>query len=122
MSYIAFAWIASIIYAFTALLAKFISKYQLKNIYQYSFFMVLFSALFSGIIAISNGAQMPTSWTFVILSGAFLSLANILYISILKKLDVTVISPLLNIRTVITVILGFVILGERLSMQNIIIM
>ncbi len=84
--------------------------------------MILFSAIFSGIIALVNGATLPTNWTFVILSGLFLSLANVLYLTVLKKIDVSVMSPLLNFRTVITVILSFIILGEKLNPQNILIM
>ncbi|MDO8509563.1 MAG: EamA family transporter [bacterium] len=122
MSYIAFAWIASIIYSVNSIFAKLISKYQLKNVSQYSFFMIFFSALFSGIIALLNGATLPSNWTFVVLAGLFLSLANILYLKVLKTIDLSVFSAVFNLRVVISIILGFVILGEKINSQNIWIM
>lgn len=121
MSFVTFAWIATFIYGFNTIAAKLISKYQLKNIFQYSFSMVLFSAIFSGTIAIFNGASFPNNWSFVLLSGLFLSLANVLYIVVLQKLDISVISSLYNIKMAIAIPLSFILLGEKFSFESIII-
>lgn len=118
MSFYLFAWIASILYALYAITAKLIGKYQLKNVAQFSFFSLLFGGLAIAVVSLLNGAALPSSWTLVVLAGFFLALGSVMYIASLKVLDVSVLTPLFNIRAVITVILGWAFLGETLTMQN----
>lgn len=120
MSFYVFAWIASITYGLYAITAKLIGKHKLKNTAQFSFFITLFSGVVTTIIALFNGAKIPTNWTYITLAALFLSLGNILYLTVLKSLDVSVMSPLFNLRVVITVFFGFIFLGEPLSSKSII--
>jgi drug/metabolite transporter (DMT)-like permease len=113
-----FAWVASIVYGLYSITAKLIGKYTLKNVSQFSFFIMLFSGIVSGTISIINGASMPNNWTYIILAALFLSLGNLLYLSTLKNLDVSVLSPLFNLRVVITVLIGYFLLGERLTSDS----
>ena len=115
MDSILFAWLASAIYGTYAITAKLIGKYQLKNSYQFSFFMTLFSGIVMSIISYVNGGRIATNWSFILLAAAFLALGNALYLTALKVLDVSVMSPLFNIRVAITVLLGVLFLGESLS-------
>lgn len=115
MSFIIFAWIASITYGLYTLTAKLVGKYTLKNTHQFSFFIILFSGIVSGTISLLNGASLPSNWTYIILAGLFLSVGNLMYISTLKHLDVSVISPLFNLRVVISLFLGYLFLGEKLA-------
>jgi len=119
MSPIIYAWTASIIYGLFALTAKFIGKYTLKNVYQFSFFITLFSGIIGGTISIFNGASMPSNWTYIVLSALLLSVGNIMYLSSLKHLDVSVMSPLFNLRVVITLLLGYFLLGEKMSQNSV---
>lgn len=119
MPFYVFAWTASILYSVYAIIAKLVGKHKIKNIAQFSFFITLFSGLVTGAIALLNGATFPENWTFIVLAALFLSLGNILYLTVLKSLDISVMTPLFNLRVVITVFLGFLFLGETLSTKSI---
>lgn len=119
MNSLMFAWIASITYGLYAVTAKLIGKYQLKNSYQFSFFITLFSGIIMSIISYFNGGRLATEWSYILLAGLFLSIGSALYLATLKVLDVSVMSPLFNVRVAITVILGALFLGEALSIRSV---
>lgn len=119
MNSLIFAWIASITYGLYAVTAKLIGKYQIKNSYQFSFFITLFSGIIMSAIAYYNGGRLATEWTYVFLAGLFLSIGSALYLATLKVLDVSVMSPLFNVRVAITVILGAIFLGESLTTKSV---
>ena len=121
MSPLFFAWVASITYGFYSVVAKFVGKYKIKNAYQFSFFYTLFSGIIMATVSYINGGRIAFNWTYIFLAAVFLAFGNILFLTALKGLDVSVISPLFNIRTAITVLLGFLILGETFSIKLIII-
>ncbi|MEI8232844.1 MAG: EamA family transporter [bacterium] len=119
MNSIIFAWVASITYGLYAITAKLIGKYQLKNSYQFSFFITLFSGILMTLVSYAYGGRLATNWFYIILAAAFLAIGNALYLATLKVLDVSVMSPLFNIRVAITVILGILVLGESFSLQSV---
>ena len=121
MSPLFFAWFASITYGFYSVVAKFVGKYKIKNAYQFSFFYTLFSGIVMATVSYLNGGRIAFNWTYILLAAIFLALGNVLFLTALKVLDVSVISPLFNIRTAITVLLGFLILGETFFNKSIII-
>jgi len=118
MIYVIFAWVASITYGLYTIAAKLIGKYKLKNTAQFSFFTTLFIGLLMAAVSFANGARLATSWTFIILAAIFIALGNASYLAALKNLDVSVMSPLFNIRVAITVLLGVVFLGEELTSRS----
>lgn len=118
MSPLLFAWIASITYGLYAITAKLIGKYQFKNSYQFSFFITLFSGILMSLVSYAYGGRLAASWFYIILAAAFLAIGNALYLATLKVLDVSVMSPLFNIRVAITVILGILILGESFTTKS----
>ena len=115
MTFYAFAWVASFTYGLYAVVAKLIGKYQLKNTWQFSFFSTFFAGLITSMISLVYGATLPKNWMFVILAALFLALGGFLYLYSLKLLDVSVMAPLFNIRVVITVLFGYLFLGETLT-------
>jgi len=121
MSSIFFAWIASITYGLYSIVAKLIGKYKIKNTYQFSFFITLFSGLVMAVISFINGGIIAFSWTFILLAAIFLALGNVFYLVALKVLEVSVIAPLFNLRVAITVLLTFLFLGEKFSLRSLII-
>lgn len=121
MSSIFFAWFASITYGLYSVIAKFIGKYKIRNTYQFSFFYTLFSGIIMATVSYINGGRIAANWTYILFAAIFLAFGNILFLTALKVLDVSVISPLFNIRVAITVLLGFLILGETFSIKSIII-
>lgn len=118
MNPILFAWIASLSYGVYAVTAKLIGKYQLKNSYHFSFAITFFSGIIMATISYLCGGGWPSNWRYIILAAIFLAIGNAIYLRALKVLDVTVFSPLFNIRVAITVILGVVLLGENFSTNS----
>lgn len=118
MPFYIFAWTASFSYGLYAVIAKLIGKYQLKNVWQFTFFSLFFSRIITSAISLSSGVSEVNNWTFIILSSVFFVLGAILYIAAIKKLDVSVMASLFNVRVVITVLLGFIFLGEVLSLNS----
>jgi len=121
MSSIFFAWFASITYGLYCVVAKFISKYKIKNSYQFSFFYTLFSGIIMATVSYINGGRLAFNWTYIFLAAIFLAFGNALFLTALKNLDVSVIAPLFNIRTAMTVLLGFFVLGETFSTKSLLI-
>lgn len=115
MPYYIFAWITSIAYSLETLLGKLISKYQVDNPWLFNFVWYLFILLLTIPVAVLNGASLPTFWTNIFLAAIFYALGGAFYIIALRLLDVSVISPLFNLRTVSAAILGTLFLGETYS-------
>lgn len=119
MNPLVFAWIASVTYGLYSLTAKLIGKYQIQNNYQFSFFMTLFSSVIMVIVAVFNGGYSQiNNWLHIILAAFLLAGGNVLYLRALKALDITVISPLFNIRVAITVLLGYFFLNEVINLES----
>ncbi|MFA6005512.1 MAG: DMT family transporter [Patescibacteria group bacterium] len=118
MSPLLLAWIASITYGLYSVVAKLIGKYQLKNNYQFSFFLTLFGGIVTAVISYLNGGQLAANWTFIIFAAICLVIGNVLYLTALRVLDVSVMAPLFNVRVAISVFLGFLLLGESLSLRS----
>ena len=115
MSFQAFAWLATILYGFDTLTAKFISKYSIPNPWHFNFIWNFFIVIFSIPIALYNGAGMPTEWINVFFAAVFYALGNIFFILTLYRLDVSVITPFNSIRTAFGALLGALFLQEILS-------
>ncbi len=120
MPSIFFAWIASLAYGFYSIVAKLIGKYKIKNSYQFSFFVTFFSGMVMAAISYFQGGRLPGKWGFILLAAGFLAIGNALYLLALKVLDVSVMSPLFNVRVAITVLLGFLVLGENFSLRSLV--
>ena len=115
MSFVAFAWIASILFGLVAIIGKLTSKYAIQNIWLFNFFWNLFSLCITALLALLNHVGLPNTWENILFASFFYSLFGLLYIIGLSKLDISVFSPLFNFRTAFGVILGIAILGEKLS-------
>jgi drug/metabolite transporter (DMT)-like permease len=118
MSFITFAWIASIVFGLEVVIGKLASKYAITNPWMFNFAWSVF--YFSSILpfALANGVGLPTHWGNVLWASLFSTLFGFLYIWAMFKLDVSIISPLFNFRTAFAAILGVLLLGEVLtSMQ-----
>lgn len=115
MPYYIYAWVGTILLGFYAIVAKLTGKYKITNPSQFSFFVILFGGLITIGIALLNGGGWPKNWTFIVLAGLFIAICNLLYLVVVKKLDITVLSPLFNLKSVITVLLGYFFLRELLT-------
>lgn len=114
MSYVAYAWIASFLFGCVVISSKLTSKYAIKNPWLLNFIWSFIVVIFTVITAIPNGVGVPHSWGNIIAAAICSVVLWVSYTLALYRLDVSVLSPLYNFRTVISVLLGAVFLGEVL--------
>src|SRR3989338_3223074 len=99
MSYILFAWFASLFYGLVNVIGKLTSKYSIKNIWLFNFLFAFFSLIFTLPPALNNRVGIPLVWGNLILSAVFNTLFVIFYILAIYHLDVSVLGPIFNFRT-----------------------
>jgi drug/metabolite transporter (DMT)-like permease len=115
MSFVTFAWIASLVFGLEVLVGKLASKYTITNPWLFNFAWSIFYFAFTIPFALYYGVGFPTHWGSVVIAGMFSALFGVLYIWSMYKLDVSIISPLFNLRTAFAAILGVLMLGEILT-------
>ena len=115
MSFVIYAWIASFAFGFVSIIGKLTNKYAIPNVWLFNFLWMLFSLLITIPIALLNGAALPSHWISLILVAVFNAIFGILYILSLSLLDISVLIPLMNLRTAFVAILSAIFLGEILS-------
>lgn len=117
-SYILFAWGAAILLGIESILAKLTSKYAIKNPWLFNFVWNFIILLYTLVIALFFRIGWPSQWQNIIIAGAFYALSGVFYTWSLYLLDVSVLSPLFNFRTVFSVLLGVWLLGQLLTTQQ----
>lgn len=120
MAFILFAWLASVLYGFEVVVFKLISKYSIANGFLFNFVWSAWVLLLTLPFAFYNQATWPRHWGSLTIAGVAYGLTGIFFILSLYRLDVSVLAALYNIRVVMSLILAFLLLGERLSFDQII--
>src|SRR5258708_4291364 len=115
MSYLLFAWIASIVYGIEVVVGKLTSTHTIPNPWLLNFIWSFFIILFILPVAIMNHVGLPHFTANLFWTSFFYAVTNIFYILSLQVMDVTALGPLFNFRSVFSVILGVIMLGEKLS-------
>lgn len=115
MSFHFYAWIALLLFGFETVLLKLNSKYTINNRWLFVFIWRLFVCIFTFFTGVLYSVGIPVNWNPVIISSLFSALFLICYVYALYHVDVSVFSPLYNIRTALSPLLGIVLLGELLN-------
>jgi uncharacterized membrane protein len=115
MNYLFFAWLASIVFGLEVIIGKFTSKHTVTNPWLFNFVWSLFIIILILPFALINHVGLPQFTMNLFLVSLFYALANIFYIISLQMMDVTAMGPLFNFRSVFSVILGVIMLGEKIS-------
>lgn len=115
MSYILFAWLASIVFGLEVVIGKITSNRTVTNPWLFNFVWSLFIILLILPFALMSGVSWPQLTLNLFLVSLSYALANILYIISLQLMDVTAMGPLFNFRSVFSVILGVIMLGESVT-------
>lgn len=113
-----FAWIGAFGYGLTNIVGKLMSKYSIHNPWLFNFLMSLLTCLITVPITLFNHASLPSSWMNIFFASLCYALYFILFTLALYRLDISVISPLYNFRAAFSVLFGAVILGEKLIIQQ----
>jgi drug/metabolite transporter (DMT)-like permease len=114
MPFYIFAWIASVAYGGEVVLTKLTSKYSVKNPWLFNFLWNVILAVMIAPIAYFNGVGMPKVWGNIFLAGATTAIFSSIYIYVLYKIDVSVVAPLFNFKTIFALLLGALLLGEKI--------
>jgi drug/metabolite transporter (DMT)-like permease len=117
-SYILFAWLASFLFGVEGVLGKLTSKHAIKNPWLFNFVWNGLILLFTIPIALVNHVGMPTAWENIAIAALFYALSGVFYTWAIYLLDVSVLSPLFNFRTVFSVLLGVWLLHQFLTTQQ----
>lgn len=115
MSYIFFAWVASLSSALVVVVSKLTSKHSIKNPWLFNFLWSLVVLILTLPLPFINNATFPHNWLPIILTGVFSALFYIFYTLSIYRLDVSTISPLFNFRTLFAVLLGLLFLSEQFT-------
>lgn len=114
-SYFIFAWIASLAFGLATIIGKLTSKYSISNPWLFTFSWYLLSFLLTVPIALFYQSGFPQSWFWVIVNGFVIALVNIFLVLAMYNLDVTILSPLFNFRTLFAAILAAIFFKEILT-------
>jgi len=120
MSFIFFAWVASVVYGLEVIISKIVSRHLISNLWLFNFLWLFWILVFTLPVAIINGVTLPHSWWKVLAAGIFYALGSLLYIFSLYRLDVSVVAPLYSTRSLFSLILGVYFLKEPLSISQIV--
>jgi drug/metabolite transporter (DMT)-like permease len=107
--------VSSVVYGINAVVGKLTIKHAIPNPWFFNFFWQLFILIGTLPIALAYGAGIPVAWGSMMLAGFFAFLVSTFYILSLKQLDVSILSPLYNFRSVFTALLGAAFLSEVLT-------
>jgi len=122
MPYYLFAWIASLAYALETIAGKLIGTQEVRNPYLFNFLWSFFILLLTLPFALSNHVTLPVAWGNIMPAALLYAASGILYLTVLQKLDISIITPLLNLRVILSVMLGVFFLGESYSFSSYLLM
>ena len=120
MSYITFAWIATVLYGFETIITKLTGKYAIKNPWLFNMLWNLLFIIFMIPFFFNNGIEIPHKWGNLLITSLIAVVCGMLYIIALYRIDVSVLSPMYNIRTGFSVLFGFLLLHETLTPNKLI--
>ncbi len=116
MSYIFYAWLTSITYGLGALVGKLASKYHIKNPYLYNFIWATLTFLFIVPFAWLGHVGLPKDWNSMLWLGLANAVSSIFFILAFYAVDLSILSPLSNMRAPVTAIFGVLLFHESLSL------
>lgn len=115
MNYLFFAWLASIVFGLEVIIGKFTSNNTVTNPWLFNFVWSFFIIILILPFAILNQVGLPQITLNLLLVSFSYAIVNIFYIVSLQLMDVTAMGPLFNFRSIFSVILGVIMLGEKIN-------
>jgi len=118
MPYYVFAWITTVAYGLANITGKLTSKHAIKNPYLLNFLWGFFDLTVLAPLIFLVKPEMPKEY-FNLMAYAFIwAYGGVLWVYCLSKIDVSVITPLGNLRTGFAVVIGAVFLKEILTIEQ----
>ena len=115
MSYIVLAWLATFTYGFETIIIKLSSKYAIKNPWLFNILWNLLFVIFMIPFYLTHPIEIPTIWGSLLITSILSAICCILFMILTYRLDVSVLSPLYNVKTGLSVLFASVFLGETMT-------
>jgi len=118
MPFYLYAWVAAIAFGLVVFIGKLTSKYTISNPWLFNFLLNFLTLIFTIPLALMYHAGLPREWFYVTITSFFNAAWLIAYVLSIYLLDVTVLSPLFNFRSVFAVFIGVIFLHEHVGIQQ----
>lgn len=122
MGFIAFAWFSSSTYAIGSVIGKISTKHHIANPWLYNWVWYILTIVFIIPFAVANRVGLPQDWPSMLHLGVANAVSGTLFVLAFYAVDLSVLSPLSNLRTPVAALIGALIFREALTpMQQILI-
>lgn len=116
MSYVVYAWASSITYGLGSIIGKLATKYHISNPWLYNIVWAVLTLIFIIPFAIMGGVGFPQEWSTIIWLGLASAVSSITFTLAFYAVDLSILSPLANLRAPITALLGVLLFHESLTL------
>lgn len=118
MSYIVFAWLATFTYGFETIIIKLSSKYAIKNPWLFNILWNILFVIFMIPIYVTHPIEIPKVWGSLLITAVLSAICCVLFMILTYRLDVSVLSPLYNVKTGLSVLFASFLLGETMNFNQ----
>jgi uncharacterized membrane protein len=115
MNYIFYAWMASIAYGVGGVVGKLATKYHIQNPWLYNMAWSILTVVFIVPFAILANVGLPQDWISMIILGIASAVSSVTFTFAFYAVDLSILSPLGNMRAPISALLGVFLFHESLS-------
>src|SRR5689334_16016840 len=115
MSYIVYAWLTSLTYGVGSIVGKLASKQQIQNPWVFNIVWALVTAMCITPFAVAHGVTFPQHWPSMLLLGIAGAFSASTFALAFYAVEVSVLSPLSNLRTPFLSFIGILFFHESLT-------
>lgn len=118
MSYLFYAWLTAFSYGIGAVVGKIATKHHIANPWLYNFVWLVLTVVCIVPFALVGGVGFPQDWSSILWLGVSNFFANTLFVLAFYAVDLSILSPLSNLRTPLVALAGVLFLGEVLTVSQ----
>lgn len=118
MSYIVYAWLTSFAYGLGGVFGKFATIYHVKNPWLYNIVWAVLTLVFIVPFALFFHVGYPQDWIPMIILGLASAVTSVTFTFAFYAVDLSILSPMANMRAPITALLGVMFFHEQLNMYK----
>lgn len=116
MSYVTLAWIATLVYGVETIIIKLSSKYAIKNPWLFNILWNMVFVIFMIPVYMAHPIEIPKVWTSLLIASGLSAICCVLFMISTYRIDVSVLSPLYNVKTGLVVFFAWLLLGETMTL------
>lgn len=119
---LALAWLAAVTTGLESIVIKMTSRSLVRSPWLFNVLWLAFALPLIMALAVAQGGGIPKDWSSLLLLSLSSAGFYVFYTVAIYKIDVSTMSPLFSIRTIFAVLLGMLLLGEKVSVLGIALM